>query len=268
MSLDKEAPAVIHERVGGAQPKDMEIWDRIEAAYESGGLPLRDLLEAFPLYTRRVNMGRFLAHYELYKMIADLPGSIVEVGVYRGASLLTWAKLLEIFHAGDRRRKVIGFDNFAGFVTLTDEDGPERPQSGKVLGGWNGGPYYDELMQHVHIFHDDSYVPRAKRIEIIAGNVEDTAAQYAEEHPGLRISLLHIDVDLYTPTLATLRAFYPLVVNGGLVIFDEYGIEEFGGESAAVEEYFGRNMPELRKFPFSTTPGAFIVKGGGLGRES
>ena len=76
----------------------------------------------------------------------------------------------------------------------------------------------------------------------------------------MRISLLHLDVDLYEPTLAALKAFYPLVVPGGLVVFDEYGLVEWPGESKAAEEYFGDKMPRLEKFPFPSLPGGFFKK--------
>lgn len=255
-----EAALASSQRTGVSYPHDLQIWDRVEQTVAAHERPLRDVLESFPLYTRRVNLTRFLAHYELYKRIANLPGSIVECGVFRGSSLLTWAKLLEIFHAGDRVRKVIGFDNFAGFATINDKDGPEREDRCKTVGGWNSAPYYEELLEHIRIFHDDSFIPRAKRIELVVGDLTETASRYVAENPGLRISLLHLDVDVYEPTLAALQAFYPLVVPGGLIVLDEYGLPDWAGESAAVEEYFRGRMPQIEKLPFASTPGGIIVK--------
>ncbi len=249
------------ERVGGTFSHDEEVWNQIESAVEDHSMPLRDVLESFPLYVRRVNLSRFLVHYELFKMIKDTPGSIVECGVYRGSSLLTWAKLLEIFCPGDRVRKVIGFDNFAGFPELVKEDGPENPSRSKVQGGWDSSPYYDELLEHLDIFHKDSFIPRAKRVELQVGNIEDTAREYVANNPGMRISLLHLDVDIYKPTKAALEAFYPLVVPGGMVILDEYGMHEWGGESTAFDEYFkDREKPELKTFPLSSIPTAYFIK--------
>jgi macrocin-O-methyltransferase TylF-like protien len=250
------------ERVGGSLPHDEQVWVRIEDAINKGQTPTRDVLESFPIYIRRVNLSRFLVHYELFKMVQDVPGSIVECGVYRGASLLTWAKLMEIFNPGDRVRKIIGFDNFAGFPSLDDKDGAEAPMRSKVVGGWNAGPYYNELLEHIDIFQADSFVPRAKRIELVVGNIEDTADEYIKKNKGLRISLLHLDVDIYKPNLAALKAFYPLVVPGGVVILDEFAMNEWGGESAAFDEYFsGKPKPKLRTFPISSIPTTYFIKG-------
>lgn len=254
-------PAQAGQRYGASTNHDEVVWNRIESIVADRGHSVSDILESFPVYARRVNMTRFLAHYELYRRIADLPGNIVEVGVYRGASLLSWAKFIEIFHAGDRTRRVFGFDNFAGFESIHAADGPPSDRFQKQVGGWNAGPFRDELLEHVDIFHEDSFLPRARRISLVEGDIGETAPRFAAENPGLRISLLHLDVDLYEPTLAALKAFYPLVVKGGLVVFDEYGLMDWPGESRAVEEYFGADLPRIEKFPFASLPGGFFVKG-------
>ena len=93
--------------------RDARHWQRMEALIQSQGFRLKDALRYFPAYVRRRELPRFLAHYELFKQIVDLPGSIVEVGVYRGAGLFTWTKLMETFCPGDRYRMVYGFDQFS-----------------------------------------------------------------------------------------------------------------------------------------------------------
>jgi hypothetical protein len=248
-------------RVGSAYPHDEQIWNRIEKTVATHERALRDVLESFPLYARRVNLTRFLAHYELYKRIAPLAGSILECGVYRGSTLMTWAKLLEIFHPGDRSRKVIGFDNFAGFGQITEEDGLANTETARIPGGWSAGPYYEELREHMEVFQDDSFLPRDPRIELVVGDLVETAPAYVTANPGLRIALLHLDVDVYEPTLAALEAFYPQVVHGGIVVFDEYGLRQWPGESRAVDKYFGRNAPRIEKLPYCSTPGGFMHKG-------
>ena len=71
----------------------------------------------------------------------------------------------------------------------------------------------------------DSYVPRAPRIELVEGSIEKTAPDFISKNSGIRISILNIDMDIYEPTLAALENFYDLVVPGGIIILDEYGIE-------------------------------------------
>lgn len=56
-----------------------------------------EILKNFLIYSRRQNLKRFLLHYDLFKETINLPGDILELGVYRGEGLMTWANLLEIF---------------------------------------------------------------------------------------------------------------------------------------------------------------------------
>ena len=102
--------------------------------------------------------------------------------------------------------------------------------------------------------------PKKKRLELVVGDVTETVPKYVEEHPGLRISLLHLDVDLYEPTLVGLKHLYPLVVPGGVVILDEYGHEKFAGESAAFDEYFGDCRPKDEKSRLVSNPSAYFIK--------
>jgi hypothetical protein len=248
------------ERIGSGYPHDQQICQDIEEIVKTNETSLRDVLDSFIIYTRRINLTRFIIHYELFKLVKDLPGSFVECGVYRGAGLFTWAKLLEIYCPGDRIRKVIGFDNFRGFEKLSEQDGEEKLENSKKVGGWNAGVYYEELLQHVDLFHRDSFIPRAKRIELVEGDLCKTADEYVRNNQGLRISLLNLDVDVYEPTLAALKAFYPLVVPGGVIILDEYAMTQWPGESKAFEEYFGSNLPKLIKSPLGSAPGAYFIK--------
>jgi hypothetical protein len=97
---------------------DDVIEQRLEEHFSTYNISKREIWRNFQIYTRRVFLKRFLAHYELYQRVVDLPGDIVELGVYRGASLMAWANFLEIRNMGDRHKKVVGFDNFKGFGAM------------------------------------------------------------------------------------------------------------------------------------------------------
>lgn len=84
------------EREGSTLSLDEKVWNRVEEQclknLKKDDFLIRDLLESFPIYARRINLARFLARYELFRAVKDLPGCVLECGVYRGAGLLTWAK--------------------------------------------------------------------------------------------------------------------------------------------------------------------------------
>src|SRR5688572_14044527 len=86
-------------------PIDESIWD----AY--------NLLLLGPDIER---LRKLLARYDLFRMSIEIPGDIVECGVFKGAGLMFWLKLLEIYCHGSNKR-VVGFDVFKGFQDISAE---------------------------------------------------------------------------------------------------------------------------------------------------
>ncbi|WP_439816453.1 TylF/MycF/NovP-related O-methyltransferase [Zavarzinia sp. CC-PAN008] len=220
-----------------------------------------DLITNLGSFARRMTFMKAFAHYEVFKLVQDIPGDIVECGVYKGASLLSFARFLETFCTGDRTRKVLGFDHFKGLAERSEKDGFDE-RVGNTADGWNPATFRDTLFELVDAFNADSFVPKRPRVELVDGDVTVTAPAYVADNPGLRIALLHLDMDLYAPTLAALRAFWPRILTGGVVLLDEYAIREWPGESEALEEFFDGQVPRITKFPWASAPGGYFVKGG------
>lgn len=53
-------------------------------------------------------------------------------------------------------------------------------------------------------------------------------------------SFVHIDVDLYQPTLDSLEFFYPRLIKNGIIVFDDYGCCSFPGAKKAIDNYLGK----------------------------
>lgn len=244
--------------------RDEDLWQRLQNILREQGASARDILQHWPAYIQRRSLPRFLAHYELFKKILDIPGSIVELGIFRGASFFTWSNLLETFLPCDRSRKVYGFDSFEGLKPDQFEDAKDGERDGRD--GKENWAYKTEsspLRQLVELHNEDNLLPGVERCVLVEGDVFDTVPDFIKANPGLRIALLYFDMDLYKPTRFCLEQFYPLVSPGGIVCFDEYALVPWEGETKAVEEYFDNNMPQLRKMPFAQSPGAWFVKKGG-----
>lgn len=213
-------------------------------------------------YTSRRATAKFLSHYEIYKIIADLPGHIVELGVFKGESLLRFAQFSEIFNCYDRSFEIIGFDNFAGFTQILPQDGTEDIEGDKVVGGWSPREYKSELNDLIEYFDMTRLAPQKQRVRLIDGNIENTVPHFKKQNPNMRIKLLHLDADLYEPTKIGLENFWDNIVIGGCLLLDEYGFDLFGGEAAAVDEFFktrGINA-RVKKFNFSDNPGGYVIK--------
>jgi hypothetical protein len=243
------------------KPLDAEVEDRIAEHCATFGISSLDAVRHFPVLARRQLLKRFLAHAELFKTTLDVPGDIAELGVFRGLGLMTWANLLEAYCIGDRTKTVYGFDNWSGFGAFAPEDGAANVAAHKVEGGFSPAEFRDELLDAIAIFDSDRFIPAKPRIKLIDGDIETSVARFAEENPAVRFSLVHFDCDLYRPTRAALEVLWPLVVRGGVILFDEYAIPPWAGETKAVDEFFA-DKPEVRfkTFDWTNAPAMYLVK--------
>lgn len=241
---------------------DNEVDDLLEAHLDRFGVTPLDAVKHFAVLSRRQWLKRFLAHLEIFQMTVEVPGDIVELGVFRGQGLMTWANLLEAYCIGDRTKTVYGFDNWTGFVELTEHDGKSDDSGGqKKVGGFDPGEFRQELLSAIEIFDKDRFIPWKPRVKLVDGNIEETVPRFVEENPGLRFSLVHFDCDLYKPTKIALEALWPRVARGGVVVFDEYGIPNWPGETQAVDEFFAdKPHVQLRTLQWTNAPAAFLIK--------
>ncbi|MEO8666317.1 MAG: TylF/MycF/NovP-related O-methyltransferase [Ignavibacteria bacterium] len=194
-------------------------------------------------------IGKLVAHYELFKMTKDIEGSIVECGVFKGASFLRFAMYRKLFDENSKR-KIIGFDSFAAFpqtnyepdikmrIDFVEECGEQSISTSQLM----------ELLEKKDC---------AESIELVAGDITNTIPGYVEKNPDLKISMLNLDADVYEPSVTVLEYLYPRIVPGGILILDDYGV--FPGETKAVDDYFKDKNVDIRKFSYSMTP-SYLIK--------
>ena len=137
--------------LGSKSEYDKAISERLAKLAQK--MPFEEVAQTFPAYVRRQVITRFLAYYELFKLIENTPGWIVECGVYRGFSFFALGKFLEIFCMGDKTRKILGFDNFSGFNDLSPQDGPPNPEVTRVKGGADPSSFRNDFFELLEFFH-------------------------------------------------------------------------------------------------------------------
>ncbi len=208
-----------------------------------------DLENGFYLTCDPSRLGKFLAHYELFRLALAAPGAIVECGVFKGASLARFAMLRRLFTSA-AERPIVAFDSFGPFpVTAHEPDQALRERFITAAGGESIST--DQLRQVLARKGCD------ENVELIAGDITRTVPEYVAKHPELTISLLNLDTDLYEPAQVILEQLYPRIAPGGILLLDDYGV--FPGETQAVDEYF-HGLVEIRRLPFNATP-AYVKKG-------
>ena len=194
---------------------------------------------------------KLLVRYEMFRRTLELPGDIIECGVFKGTGLFQWLKFLAIFDP-DSKKRVVGFDLFEDFAE-TLQGWEKKEAQVFVEEAHYQDAFPDELTEIARRMQQDH------RLELVKGNACETIPRYVQQNRGMRISLLHLDFDVYEPTLIALQNFWPLIVKGGVVLFDEYAVRGWG-ESDAVDEFFADKAVKIQKVPYSQKPTAFLLK--------
>jgi len=209
-----------------------------------------DYENAFFLTAKPDRMSKVITRYELYKKIIGIPGEIVECGVFKGNGFAQWLKLRVMLEPGYSRR-VIGFDTFDKVPLATiDEDEEPRRQFIEAAGDRSIAlERLTDLLEKAGV---------NENVELVPGDICETAPKFCEQFPALRIALLIVDVDFYEPTRAALDAFFHRVVKGGVVLLDDFGA--FEGANRAIEQHLGADVEHIERFPFSSSMPFIVVR--------
>jgi hypothetical protein len=230
-------------------PADLAQLRLAEETFVAASEPIPDRIDAFAKFASRRAIAKFLARHEIFKRMLGVNGSIVECGVLHGAGLFTFAQLSAIYEPYNHTRRIIGFDTFAGVASVHAAD-TRSGSSSHLRSGALAGSTEEELRRAIALFDANRPLSHIPKVELVAGDLRETAAKYLEANPHLVVSLLYLDVDLYEPTKAALEAFLPRMPQGGIVVFDELNTQTFPGETLAVLEVLGFGNVRIERFPF------------------
>lgn len=204
----------------------------------------------FSKYARRQEITRFIARYEMFKLIQNVQGVILECGVYSGQGLFSWSHFSSILEpVGGVFRKVYGFDTFDGFPSVHEKD-----LIGNADLNWKPGDLrcnsYDELLEAINLFDKNRFLSQFGKIELIKGDFMKTSDLFIKDNPHCLISLLYLDFDIYEPTKKAIELFLPRMPKGAILAFDEINHPLWPGETLALLETLNINNYEIKKFPY------------------
>lgn len=232
---------------------DVDYRGALERFFRESPGSFTEKLENFAKYVPRQSLARFLARYELFKLIHDVQGSIVECGVLFGGGLMSFANLSAILEPYNFQRRIIGFDTFAGFPGISTEDTEglkERKSAYLKKEGFAAPAAYEDLLRAVQTFDLNRFLNHFPKVEIVKGDFVATSQRYLEDHPHLVISCLYLDFDLYAPTKVAIERFIDRIPKGGIIAFDELNEEAFPGETTAVLQTLKISSLRIKRFPF------------------
>jgi O-methyltransferase len=170
-----------------------------------------------------------------YVSMRDVPGAIVECGVWRGGSVM--AAALTLLRLGISDRDIYLYDTFAGMPPPSDADttrSGERAADLLEQGSGDSHIWAIASLDDVRAAVLSVGYPE-ERIHFVEGLVEETLPETAPAE----ISVLRLDTDWYRSTKHELEHLYPRISPGGVLILDDYG--HWQGARRAVDEYLGDN---------------------------
>ena len=199
------------------------------------------------------NYYKQLRYYSLYQMAEFVASNkkllnydIAECGVWKGQSAYI---ISTIFKKNGFKKKFNIFDSFEG--GLSKKSNSDENLTRKLSA--------NEIVDESKIF--------SSTIDEVSKNL--SSFPFVLFYPGWipfsfksvkssKYSFVHIDVDLYQPTIDSLNYFWNLLVIGGVIVIDDYGSSQFPGATKAVDDFLkNKKIFQFYKVPMGS---CFIIK--------
>ena len=222
--------------------------NKLKHLFKTSPLETEDLLVNFGLFTRSSTFAKQLFLYEIYKNILNIPGNIHVYGVWWGQDLALLYNLREVLEPHNVNRKVIGFDTFDGYRSMSKFD-----KKSDVINknNYNTGQKYLDYLHKIMTYHEaENSIGNIKKFEIIKGDLTSTIKEYGKRNKHEIVALAYLDLAIYKPTLAVLSYLEKNLVKGGYIIMDQLNNNKYPGETLALKESKLFNNCEFRNSKF------------------
>lgn len=168
----------------------------------------------------------FVDNLSIASRVANLPGCIVECGVWRGGMSAAIASIL-----GPHRQYCL-FDSFQGLPDAKEIDGPAALAWQKAVDSpW----FHDNCTAPASSAREAMKLAGVSRVQIFEGWFHETLPAFTPSEP---IAFLRLDADWYDSTMICLETLMPHLAPGGIVVLDDY--YTWDGCSRAVHDYLSK----------------------------
>jgi hypothetical protein len=176
---------------------------------------------------------RFYNLMQFFSQTLSLDGLVVECGCWKGLSSFMMCNYVLRHRPDFRGEEYHIFDSFEGLSPPTELDiivdkaaAQDRRKFGQPSGTYAAS--LDDVQQVLSGFPEITYH-------------RGWIPQSFQDIPEAQYKFVHIDVDLYEPTRASVEYFYPQLIMGGIIICDDYGSLYWPGAKQAIDEYCSQN---------------------------
>jgi len=223
-------------RVHASRVEERAVWramldeERVENAWSSARLRRNPGFDEFGALAQPVvasahtllDRPRLYTIWQAVRNVAHLGLPAAEVGVYRGGSARFIAEAYRLFAGHDL--ELHAFDTFTGHVpdSITEHDSEAH----------RGAVFRDVAVEEVA-----AYLAEFPRVRIHEGDARELLPRAGVD----RFGFVHLDVDLYEPTLRCLREVAPRLAAGGAIVVDDVGAPKCPGVARALHEFMAED---------------------------
>jgi hypothetical protein len=211
---------------------------------------LCEKMENFPKFVSRQSMARYMALYEIFKLVVPVQGSVIECGVNWGGGLMMFAQLSAMLEPVNLQRRIVGFDTFAGFAELAATDLQGASVNQELKAGGYAANSFDDLQHCITLYDANRFIGHVPKVSLVKGDASKEIPLFLEQHPYTVVSLLHLDFDVYEPTKVAIEHFVPRMPKGAVIVFDELNNTSWPGETRAVLDSLKLGALRVQRFPF------------------
>jgi O-methyltransferase len=164
--------------------------------------------------------------FQLLELVRNVDGDWAECGVFKGSTAYLMGSRLKSF---SKHNRIYLFDSFQGLSAIDSAD---------------AGTFMRETDYHCDQSTVERNLSRFNNYEFMAGWIPSRFPEVSDKV----FSFVHIDVDLYHPVKQSLEFFIPRLVDGGIIVMDDYGFDGTPGAFKALNEF------ELSDYTFWKLP--------------
>jgi hypothetical protein len=188
-------------------------------------------------------LARILVRYELFKLIKNQGGDILEFGIFMGSGIINYLTIAELLEPHNNIRRIIGFDTFSGLKGVESDFGYLKPGMYKYSN--------KESLQQIINVQEANKLKTSSNVILVQGDVAETFPKFIKEEPSLLPAIIYLDLDLKSSTKVVLECIEPFLRPGCIVAFDELGMRQFSGETQAFFDSKISKLGKLQKLDFA-----------------
>jgi len=189
-----------------------------------------DFNEAYEKYKNFTMLDKHRAFtvWSIVKNLNNLEGEIIEIGCFKGGTGF-------LLSNADNQSQIKLYDTFEGFP-ITEENIKKNTLKAN----------FEESKEFLNKFEISNIEFFKKRFPIGVDNIN-------------KIKFCHIDINTYSETKNSFNFIVPLLVKGGVVVFDDYGIWRIDGVKKFISE-IEENLKDQFYFFFNYMGQCILIK--------